>query len=188
VIRRVWPAEFAELRAHLKRLDPDSRLMRFGGAVSDQFIDEYVDSAHRLGTVVYGAFEGGHLVAAGELRTIFETWPLAAEAAFSVEKPWQDHGLGDTLMGRIITVAQNRGISTVYMICMRENARMQHLAGKHKARLQFDDGEVAGHVDPAWPTPSSLMSEFLDSANGFVTAVLSWPLREAPHRADDVQD
>ncbi|MFO1089056.1 MAG: GNAT family N-acetyltransferase [Hyphomicrobiales bacterium] len=182
VIRRVWPAEFAALRAHLKRLDPESRQMRFGGAVSDRFIDEYVDSAHRLGTVVYGAFHGDDLVAAGELRAIFDAWPLAAEAAFSVEKAWQDHGLGDTLMGRIITVAQNRGIATVYMICMRENARMQHLAGKHKARLKVEEGDVAGQLAPAWPTPSSLMEEFFDQANGFVTAVLSWPSREPAHR------
>jgi GNAT superfamily N-acetyltransferase len=178
VIRRVWPAEFSEFRAHLKRLDADSRQMRFGGIVTDAFIDDYVDSAHRVGTVIYGTFAGSSLVAAGELRTIFDTWPIAAEAAFSVEKAWQDHGLGDTLMGRIITVAQNRGISTVYMICMRDNVRMQHLASKHKARLKVEDGEVSGHVDPAWPTPSSLMEEFMDSANGFVTAVLSWPLRE----------
>jgi GNAT superfamily N-acetyltransferase len=178
VIRRVWPAEFSEFRAHLKRLDADSRQMRFGGIVTDAFIDDYVDSAHRVGTVIYGTFAGSSLVAAGELRTIFDTWPIAAEAAFSVEKAWQDHGLGDTLMGRIITVAQNRGISTVYMLCMRDNVRMQHLASKHKARLKVEDGEVSGHVDPAWPTPSSLMEEFMDSANGFVTAVLSWPLRE----------
>jgi GNAT superfamily N-acetyltransferase len=151
--------------------------------VTDAFIDDYVDSAHRVGTVIYGTFAGSSLVAAGELRTIFDTWPIAAEAAFSVEKAWQDHGLGDTLMGRIITVAQNRGISTVYMICMRENVRMKHLASKHKARLKVEDGEVSGRVDPAWPTPTSLMEEFMDSANGFVTAVLSWPLRE-PARGD----
>lgn len=183
-IRRVWPAEFPAFRAHLKRLDPDSRQMRFGGSVNDRFIDDYVDSAHRLGTVVYGAFAGPTLVAAGELRTIFDAWPMAAEAAFSVEKPWQDHGLGDTLLGRVITAAQNRGISTVYMICMRDNVRMQRLASRHKARLTVEEGEVSGHVDPAWPTPASLMEEFMDSATGFVTAVLTWPLREpsAPDR------
>jgi GNAT superfamily N-acetyltransferase len=179
VIRRLWPAEFSAFRAHLKRLDADSRQMRFGGIVSDQFIDDYVDSAHRLGTVVYGALDGAAVVATGELRAIFDTWPIAAEAAFSVEKNWQDHGLGDALMGRIITVAQNRGISTVYLICMRDNVRMQHLASKHQARLKVEDGEISGHVDPAWPTAASLMEEFIDSANGFVTAVLSWPLREA---------
>ena len=97
-IRRVWPAEFPAFRAHLKRLDPDSRQMRFGGVVSDRFIDDYVDSAHRLGTVVYGAFAGPTLVAAGELRTIFDAWPVAAEAAFSVEKARVSRPKGRLLM------------------------------------------------------------------------------------------
>ena len=83
----------------------------------------------------------------------------------------------DVVLARVNV--KNRGISTVYMICMRDNVRMQHLASKHQARLKVEDGEISGHVDPAWPTAASLMEEFIDSANGFVTAVLSWPLREA---------
>ena len=55
-IRRLWPADIAAFRRHLKRLDADTRQARFGSPVNDQFLEAYADTAHRLGTLIYGAF------------------------------------------------------------------------------------------------------------------------------------
>ena len=38
-IRKLWIGESDLYRAHLLRLDPDSRHSRFGGGVSDDFVD-----------------------------------------------------------------------------------------------------------------------------------------------------
>ena len=84
--------------------------------------------------------------------------------------------VGSLLMDRIITAAQNRRISQLYMICMRDNSTMQHLAGKFGARLRIDHGEVTGQIEPAYPTPVSLFDEQMNDAAGFVTAVLDWRL------------
>jgi GNAT superfamily N-acetyltransferase len=173
-LRRLWIGDLGALRAHLKRLDPEARRLRFGGVITDQFIDAYVDTAFRLDATVFGVFVDGEIRGSAELRSIFGGRILDAEAAFAVEADWQDQGLGSALMDRILTAAQNRGITRLHMICLSENARMRHIAGKFGARLTFAEGEMTGEVAPANPTPLSLLDEFVHEARGFVTAVFDW--------------
>jgi GNAT superfamily N-acetyltransferase len=173
-IRHLWPADIAAFRQHLKRLDPETRQARFGSPVNDHFLDAYADTAHRIGALVYGAFHHGKIVASAELRMMDVGDDGTAEAAFTVEREYQDKGLGTLLMERIITAAQNRRVGELYMICLRDNERMRHLAGKFGARLKFTSGEVTGHIDPAYPTPASLLEESLHEAEGFITAIMDW--------------
>ena len=187
-IRRIWPAEVPLYREHLKRLDPDSRHSRFSGVVSDAFIDRYTETAYRPDALIFGAFDDGKIVAAGELKILLESWPTAAEAAFSVEKAYQDHGIGDALFHRLLIVAQNRNINTITIICLRENDRMRHLAQKHSAKLNFADGEVSGQLAPAWSTPSTYLEEAIGEANGLMKQFLNWSSKHMPfpaNRSDD---
>lgn len=171
-IRRLWPADIAAFRAHLLRLDRASRNMRFGGTVTEEFLSDYADTLARPDAVVFGAFADGQLIAVAELRMLFDAGGASAEAAFSVEEPYQDKGIGDALLSRLIAAAQNRGIRAVYMICLNANARMRHLALKHDAEIKFDDGEVRGTVRRAWPDMASLTEEVLGEALGFTRAML----------------
>jgi len=179
-IHRVWPVDYASWRAHLKRLDPASRRQRFFGAVSDAFLDAYVDRAHGQEAIVYGAFADGVMRAASELRLLSDAWPRAAEAALSVEAKWQDEGIGTALLGRAIMAARNRGIARVTMICQRDNARMRHLAVKYEADLSFEEGSVTGLVLQPWPDAVSLLEEMMRETQGVLTAVLRWP-GQPPH-------
>ncbi len=172
-LRKLWIADAQALRAHLKRLDPEARRLRFGGVTADEFIDAYVDTAFRLDAMIFGTFIDGEVRASAELRSIFGATP-DAEAAFAVETDWPDPGPCNELMDRILTAAQNRGIARLHMICLSENARMRHIAGKFGARLTFAGGEVTGEVSPAAPTALSLLDEFVHDAQGFVTAVFDW--------------
>ena len=173
-IRHLWPTDIAAFCRHLHRLDETTRHCRFGSPVNGQFLDAYADTAQRLGTLIHGAFRDGEIHAAAELRPLEIAGSSMAEAAFTVEKEFQDQGLGSQLMDRIITAAQNRRITELYMICLRDNGRMQHLAGKFGARLKIKSGEVTGWISPAYPTPASLLEESFSEAQGFVTAVLDW--------------
>jgi GNAT superfamily N-acetyltransferase len=174
-IRKLWPADRERLRAHFGRLDPETLRMRFGGMPDAGFIDAYIAVLYQLGTAVFGAFIGGELRATAELRPILPSRPGEAEAAFAVEKPYQDKGLGSALMDRILTAAQNRGVARLHMICLSENIRMRRLAGKFGARIKVADGEVSGRLDPPYPTPISLLDELFFEARGFATAVFDWP-------------
>lgn len=175
LIRRLWPRDEESFRDHLHRLDPRSRRARFGGAVDASFVDRYAGTALSLEGLIYGGFLDGKLRAAGELRSLGETSPRSAEAAFSVEQAYQDSGVGTALMGRVITAARNRGFRTIYMICLADNARMRRLAEKHGADLQVEGDSVEGTIRHLGPSPITLLEEMVHDAQGFVTAVLRWP-------------
>src|SRR5580704_17684600 len=133
VIRKLWIGEAAKYRDHVLRLDPDSRRSRFAGGVSDEFVRNYVDLSISLDTVVHGFFIGGMLLGAAELRPLGVRFPRQAEAAISIEKPWQSHGVGSALLRHTLLAARNRGVRLLHMACLAENRRMQQLARKFDA-------------------------------------------------------
>ena len=158
----MWLSEGDKFRDHLLRLDRDSRRMRFGMAVSDDFIGDYAAHLGDTKGLVYGYFADGKMHAAAELCLMGDGGRADAEGAFSVEPAHQNQGLGTELLGRIIRAARNRGVSRLYMNCMAENHKMQRLCRKYEADLHFDHGEVVGRVLPALPTYISLWQEALD--------------------------
>ena len=95
-----------------------------------------------------------------------------AEAAFSVEAPWQSHGIGSVLLERTLLTARNRGIKRLHMACLADNRRMQQLAHKFDAELSFDFGIVIGAVENARLTPLSLFREFIADGESLATAML----------------
>jgi len=179
-IRKLWFTEAEKFRDHMLRLDAESRRMRFGMAVDDEFIKNYATQAVQLESIIYGFFVGGEMRAAAELRVIGDGWSGEAEAAFSVEREYQDSGVGTELLGRLILTARNRGVSRLYMNCLSTNRKMQRVAKKYEAELFFDHGEVIGQLKPAMPTPLSLWTEVIDDGSGFVMAVFEFPLRLTP--------
>jgi GNAT superfamily N-acetyltransferase len=171
-IRKLWIGEADAYRDHLLRLDAESRHRRFSGTVSDDFIARHAATANDIGVVVHGFFVDGVLRGAAELRRIGSVFTHEAEAAFSIEQPWQSHGVGTELLERTLLSARNRGIKALHMHCLADNQRMQQLARKFEADLSFDFGSVVGEVDPARSTPLSLMREALADAHGVAGAVL----------------
>lgn len=175
--RKLWPSETAAFRNHLMRLDQDSRRLRFAHGVSDSFIDDYALRMNDMGSITFGYFIDGEMHAAAELRKLGDRWGQEAEAAFSVEKPYQDLGIGSLLMGRVIQAARNRGVHLVYMSCLADNTRMQKIAQKHEASLKFEYGEVIGEIVPTTPDYFSIMAEALEDRVGYMLAVLDLQTR-----------
>ncbi len=171
-IRKLWATESDKFQSHLLRLDQDNRRMRFGHGVSETFISDYASRMSDLNSLTYGFFVDGEVHAAAELRKLGDSWGADAEGAFSVERDWQDRGLGTELMGRVIRAARNRGVEHLYMSCLAENARMQRIAKKHEANLRFEYGEIIGDIMPSCPTYLSLFEEAFDDSRGFMLAVL----------------
>jgi len=171
VIRKLWIGEADVYRDHLLRLDDDSRRNRFGGAVNDDFIRMYVDQMDGLSAVLHGYFVDGVLRGVGELRLFGSPLAETGEAAFSIEKPWQSHGVGSALLERTLLAARNRGIKHLHMVCMNDNQRMQQLARKFEADLTFDFGTVVGEVETPYPTPLSMFREMVFDGHGLASAV-----------------
>jgi GNAT superfamily N-acetyltransferase len=177
LIRKLWLGETKNFRAHLLRLDNESRANRFGTHVSDYFIEQY--SAHALGadSIVHGYFVDGILRGCAELRGFRMLAKRSAEAAFSIEKSFQNNGVGSLLMGRTILAARNRGVKKLFMNCLSHNHPMQSIARKHRADLKFEMGDVVAEITNAQPDPLSLFREFVADGCGFGTAIL-----DAQHR------
>jgi GNAT superfamily N-acetyltransferase len=172
LIRKMWIGEAARYRNHLLRLDAESRHRRFGGGVSDAYIRNYVTPSMWLDAIVHGFFVDGTLRGAAELRPIGGRMSKQAEAAFSVEKDWQSHGVGSALLERTLLTARNRGVAHLHMACLSDNRRMQQLARKFDAELTFDFGSVVGEVESPHPTPLSMVREWVSDGHGFATAIL----------------
>jgi len=167
LVRRLHAGDGHDIRDHFLRLDVQSRRARFCGAIGDTGVSNYAGSVLGLGSVVCGAFVDEQLVGLVELRGLFRSWPSTAEAAFSVEPKWQDNGIGDALFERMFAIARNRGVRTVRIICLKDNRRMQHLALKHNARLWANQDQVEAVLRTKWPTPRSILLEFLSEIRGY---------------------
>ncbi len=171
-IRKLWIDRSGPYRDHLLRLDKESRRNRFGGGVSDAFIENYIALSLGLDAVIHGFFVDGVLRGVAELRPLGKGFADEAEAAFSIEKDWQSHGIGTALLERTLLAARNRGIKLLHMACLANNSRMVELARKFDADLKFDFGSVVGEVEAPFPTPMSVLREFVADTTGFATAML----------------
>lgn len=169
-LRKLWPSDLAEFRDHLLRLDPASRHRRFAMAASDEFLADYAARSFDLSSVIHGVFEGERLRGVGELRLIAGA-KREAEAAFSVEEDWQARGFGSALMERTLLAARNRGIRRIWMNCLATNRRMQQLARRHGAELEYEGGDVTALVLPPRASPVSLMREAVSDGYGWAAAV-----------------
>lgn len=181
-VRRLWLAERDLFREHLLRLDPLTRQQRFGTAVNDAFLENYATTTFGVGGLVYAYIEDGVVRGAAELRGLDDIVAQTGEAAFSVETDWRRSGIGGELFGRLITAARNRGIRTLYMTCLPQNAAMRRLAQKYAADLVGGYADVEGVIATGGPTPFTILDEALDNAQGFATLALSlqkgfWPSR-----------
>ncbi|MFM2041965.1 MAG: hypothetical protein RLY86_541 [Pseudomonadota bacterium] len=166
--RPLPPTEIGLYRDHLLRLSSADRRARFMGAVADDGIHQHIDRLSRAPTRVLAAQAGGEVRAAVELCLTEEKTEdgtgTVAELAVSVEPGWQDRGLGSALVRRALTLARQRGVGRVYLICLPENRRMQRIATRLGARLDWVEGEVTATIDLATLAQGSTMPTILRDA------------------------
>ena len=177
LIRKLWDVETHVYRDHLLRLDHESRRNRFCGTIAEDTIRSYAATARGPDVVLHGFFVDGVLRGVADLRIVRPLDLQEAEAAFSIEKAWQSHGVGSALLERTLLSARNRGIKHLQVCCLMENQRMQHLARKFEAEITFDFGSVIGTMENPRPTPLSLMREVVADGHSFAAAYLDFQSR-----------
>jgi GNAT superfamily N-acetyltransferase len=193
-IRRLWPSDMEAFRDHLLRLDQASRLERFEGGMSDDFIAHYAEHCFGRGDLVYGAFVNGHMRGAAELHSNEAIWAeqapfgrhIHAEAAFSVEREYQHRGIGEMLFRRIRRAASNHGVETIEIICLPDNIGMRQLAEKFKTHFTFEQDALTGRLTARRPTAASLSREASDDAKDFSASALD--AQQLPEGKPKIQD
>lgn len=181
--RKLMPTELLVWRDHLRRLSAEARQARFSGSVGHAYIDGYCRRVDWLSTVLIGAFIDGEVRGVAELRWLEPGSGWRAELAVTVEDAWQDQGLGTELLRRAIIHARNRGLKSLYMICLTDNRRMQAIARKFEGDLSFEGSQVEADIRVPFPTQMSLLAEVLGDGVAFAAAFWDQVARQTrlPH-------
>lgn len=167
-VRKLWNVETDAYCEHLLRLDAESRRNRFSGGIADEAIRKFAATVRDPDVIIHGFFVDGVLRGAADLHFVRPLDLREAEAAFSIEKPWQGRGVGSVLLERTRLCARNRGVKHVLVSCLPQNRAMRELARKFNARFDMDYDAVVGTMDNPAATPLSLMQETL--ADGYSAA------------------
>lgn len=162
VIRKLAPFEAAALKAHLLRLDPEDRRLRFGHAVAPEIILATCDAIRWEQTWLVGAFEGEMLRGVAELRDLGSKpgGARSGELSVTVERDFQNRGIGTRLLEEALLIARNRGFKSLYLLCLPGNAKMQRIARKFSDRVRFADGDVEVHIRSPQPDALSVFAEW----------------------------
>jgi GNAT superfamily N-acetyltransferase len=177
VFRKLLAAEWSRLRDHLLRLSPADRHCRFTGHVGDEAVERYCRSIPWLSTVAVGCFEDGVLRGVAECRWLGPANPRTVELAITVERPWQDQGIGSALVDRVLTIARNRGAVSVFMLCLTDNRAMQAIVRKHDGDLRYEAGDVEATIAVPFPTSISVLEEAVADWTG-AGGALMWRMLE----------
>ncbi|MBK8008954.1 MAG: GNAT family N-acetyltransferase [Rhizobiales bacterium] len=170
--RKLWASDAVGLQAHLLRLDAESRRMRFGTPVTDYFIEQYARNALGSHSIAHGYFVDGVLRGVAELRGFRGVAGGEAEAAFSVEKDFQNRGIGTELFSRTVLAARNRGISKLFVNFLSQNARMQAIAKKFDAVVTYDSDGGHAQIEAPHANPLSVWKEALTDGQDLANSVL----------------
>lgn len=171
VFRKLTVADSQLVEAHMLRLDPENRRLRFCAPAGDAFIRKFCSHRDWPASMLVGAFVDGTLRGVGELVRLKYVPQQTGEVALSVEAPYQNAGIGSELLRRLLTLARNRCINRLYMLCISENTKMQAIARKFDANLLRQPGEVEGRISPSWPSYGSMVEEMLEDGWAFYHAV-----------------
>lgn len=150
----------ADYARHLKNLSESDRYTRFCYNVKDENIDQFILSIlyHADDHHLFTATVSDKLVGFGHLAREGNNWELAV----SVDGDYQGQGIADKLMDQMIVWGKTRGIHTVFMHCITQNQKIQHLARKHGLQMIERDGsEVTSKVDLPPPTPMDYTADFM---------------------------
>jgi len=164
IVTRVLPRlERAKFATHLRALDGEDRRLRFGLALPDAAIDEYVARIDFGRDVVFGVFDDAlHLIGAAHLARA----DAHAELGVSVLPRHRGRGIGAALLARAHGHARNWGIGALFMHCLTENAAMMHLARKQGMRIVAESGEADARLELPPASPSSIAQALFDERVG----------------------
>jgi GNAT superfamily N-acetyltransferase len=154
---RLHEGDRAALADHFVALGSEDRRLRFGSPLGDEGVRAYVQ---RIDFTDDGVFaiqdEGLRVVAAIHVARTGE----AAELGLSVLPGHRGAHLGNALFARAVMHLRNRGITTVCVHCLAENATMTHIARKNGMRLSSEGSESDGRLEIEPGTPHTHFLEW----------------------------
>lgn len=143
--RKLSILDKSRIIVHLQSLEGEERRLRFGGAVSDDYIANYVETTCGQSDSKWFGVDhiDGHIVAACHVAIINSD----AELGCSVDADYRGQGLAQAMFDRAVTWLRTKGINHVFMHCLSENGAMKHIARKNDMTVVSEFGESEAEVD-----------------------------------------
>lgn len=155
---RLSASERPSLVAHFLSLAPEDRRLRFGSAIGDEVVREYLARLD-FERDAFFAVTDSEFAIAGVVHVACTD--RTAELGVSVIEGARGRGIGNALFARAVIHLRNRGVRTVHMHCLSENGAMMHLARKNGMRIVYDGGESQAQLALDAPTPGSYLTEWV---------------------------
>lgn len=159
-VRSLSDRHRARILMHLLALAAPDRYLRFGYAATDAQLAHYADNIDFSRDEVHGVFNRRlDLVGTVHLALLPSAGARTeAELGLSVLPRVRGRGIGRRLFDRAVLHARNRGIDTLLIHTLSENAAMLHIAvsagatvvrdgGEALARLRLPRDDLFSHVD-----------------------------------------
>ncbi len=169
-INQATAAELADYSQHLKSLPPHDKYTRFGFSVSNETIDQLILNVlyHPNDHHVFVAQHNNIMVGFGHLAREESDWELAV----SVAEDWQKQGVGNALINHMIVWSKTHGIHSVFMHCISENQKIQHLARKYGLRTVERSGpEITAKVDLPDATMVDYVKTYLEEQQNLIKQI-----------------
>lgn len=146
-VRSLAARHRAMILQHLSALTEHDRYLRFGFIATDDQIARYVESIDFDRDEVFGVFNRRlELVAMAHLACDKATDPPLAEFGVSVSERLRNRGIGRRLFDHAVLHARNRGIDTLCVHALTENAPMLRIARAAGSSLERHGGDSEAHL------------------------------------------
>jgi GNAT superfamily N-acetyltransferase len=151
-IRSLSARHRPRILAHLLALDPNDRYLRFGYAAADDQIRRYVERIEFERDEIFGVFNRrldlialAHLAYEPSVDTERER-ASAAEFGVSVAVRARGRGYGARLFDHAVLRARNRGVDTIVIHALSENAAMLKIVGSAGATIERTGVDAEAHL------------------------------------------
>ena len=185
-IRSLAPRHRPKVLAHLLCLRPEDRYLRFGYAANDAQIGRYVDLLDFDRDEVFGIFNRKlELVAQAHLAYLPDSARTrhAAEFGVSVLPKSRGRGFGARLFDHAVLHARNRGVDTMIIHALSENAAMLRIARNAGAKVEREGGEAEARLRLPPETLGSMLEEMVENQAGEI----DYQLKSNAQRVDGLR-
>ena len=151
-IRSLSERHRPRILAHLLALDMNDRYLRFGYAAADDQIRRYAERIAFERDEIFGVFNRRlDLIALAHLAydpsvDVEPQRPSAAEFGVSVNVHGRGRGLGARLFDHAVLRARNRGVDTIVIHALSENAAMLRIVRNAGATIERTGVDAEAHL------------------------------------------
>jgi RimJ/RimL family protein N-acetyltransferase len=178
-VRRLGARHRHRVLSHLLALQTDDRYLRFGHIASDEQVARYVAQLKFDRDEIFGIFNRRlELVAMAHLAYHDDT--TAAEFGVSVQRRARGRGWGSHLFERAMLHARNRGIDTLIIHALAENAAMLHIARRAGAKVENHGSDALARLR----LPPDTLASHVEALFNRQVAEIDYGLKRQARRLD----